>query len=504
MKKIQLIIVMLLLAAGLSAQQVQYILTKIETGIKGDNWGAVTTNEGEVIFCNSEGKEGENRITKLYSLRPGASRAEMLFKEESKKLFHMGAPYVSPDGQELYMAVSGEATVTMNRGVLQLAMSRRQPNGSWGPIEMFHYNLDKYNSGDPWLSNDGQYLYFASDRPGGSGGIDLWRSRKNPDGSWAPPENLKEINSEADERSPRFDNKDNFYYASNNGSMGGLDIFSCAILKDGHFTTPVRMPIPINSTADDFAITFISENSGYISSRRTGDDAIYRFERASSELIALMKVVDYEGMPIQDVQIYFMSELACDSKILTTDINGQLEAKLEPEAPYNLLVYKEEYIPKEYKNQKPKDLIDKVVTLESYPVCICEDVEAIPTSNEYMNTQVRMAGVNFDFNRWHIRYDAARELDKLVVYMKENQNDILEVSAYTDCRGSDGFNMVLSQKRANAVKDYLIRKGIAAKRIKAIGYGKTKLLNRCDCRSIDCTDIEHEVNRRAEYKIITM
>jgi outer membrane protein OmpA-like peptidoglycan-associated protein len=514
MKKLRITIGLLLVVLSLPAQQVQYTLAKIETGARGTSWGAVPTPSGGMIFCSSETGDSKDggKITRIYELRSGYGEPVALFREESKESPHMGSPYIPLDGRELYFAISGKVK---SKGLFkskevyypqQLAMSRRQSDGSWGPVTLFRYNMENYSSGDPWLSNDGQYLYFASNRPGGAGGVDLWRSRRNPDGSWAPPENLREINTKGDDRSPRFDSKDNFYFASNNnngGGMGGLDLYSCAILKDGHFTTPVRMAAPVNSTADDFAIAFISETTGYISSNRTGEDAVYQFERTGLQTAAVearIKVVDDKQNSLSGVQVYFMSEQAHDSRIMTTDREGRIVVRLEPDAPYTLLAYKADYLPKELKDLTLKELDNRTIVLESYPECMCPEVECLEHTTPGQN--VKMEGVHFDYSKWYIRADAARELDKLVIFLKQDMSANVLIEAHTDCRGSDKFNRVLSQKRANAVKEYLVRQGIAARRIKAIGYGKTKLLNRCDCRYVDCSDEEHALNRRAEYTII--
>ena len=514
MKRGILFIILLSAGAVLSAQvqplQTQYTVTRLETGVRGGNCGAVVSHDGDIIFSGHTPEKDANghNLTRLYMLRQGSSTPVMLFTEDAKEYIHMGAPYITADGRELYFAVSGKVKVTLSKGIFksgevyypqQLVMSRRQADGNWGPIMIFRHNMDNYSSGDPWLSNDGQYLYFASNRPGGMGGIDLWRSRRSSDGSWNTPENLREVNTKEDERSPRFDTKGNFYYASGNGSIGGMDIFSCAILADGHFTPSVRMAAPLNSNGDDFAITFASDTKGYLSSNRSGEDAIYQFEKLSREVASRMTVSDYEGKPLEGVQLYFMSEQACDSKLVTTNALGELSVDLEPDAPYNLLAYKKEYIPKEFMNQTLRDLMNKKISLESYPVCSCPDAPCLEYTDP--GVKVKMSSVHFDLSRWNIRPDAARELNLLVTFMKDNPSADVVISAYTDCRGSASLNMVLSQRRANAVKEYLASKGIAARRITAVGYGKTQLLNRCDC-ILDCSDREHEENRRAEYMIV--
>jgi len=508
MKRITLLIGLLLIAVGLSAQT-QYILTKVNMGHKGSTWGTAISNSGEIIFSGrGEGVDAEgNTVSKLYMISPNSTKPVALFEKETQEFPHMGSPYITPDGQELYFSVSGKIKITLSRGLFkspevyypqQIAMSKRRSDGSWGAIQLFVHNDEKHANGDPWLSNDGQYLYFTSDRPGGMGGLDIWRSKRNPNGSWAKPENMREINTPSDERSPRFDKHGNFYYASNHVSGSGLDIFSCAILGDGHFTPAVRLASPLNSEADDFAITFIDDNNGYITSNRLGEDAIFQFEKFSTEISTRFLVVDNKNVPLAAVQAYLMSEEACDSKFLTSDNNGVIETTLQPGLPYTLILHKESFQPTIIKNENSTYYADRTIKMEPFPECICPDT---PLPCVDVGERVWLTGIHFDFNKWNIRPDAAREIDKLATYLKENPGAEVEVSAHTDCRGSDAYNNLLSQRRANAVKDYLVRKGIAARRITAIGFGKTSLLNRCDCRGIICNEDEHQMNRRAEYKI---
>jgi outer membrane protein OmpA-like peptidoglycan-associated protein len=157
-------------------------------------------------------------------------------------------------------------------------ISKKSAGGDWGPAESFVHNSDGFSNGDPCLSSDGSYLYFTSDRGGGQGGTDIWRSRRNGDG-WGEPENIGGvINTSGDERFPRFDSHGNLYFSSTMGSSSGeLNLFKS--LKNGNsFGTPVRLPYPFNSERDDFAISFLTDDSGYLSSSRTGSDRIYFFE----------------------------------------------------------------------------------------------------------------------------------------------------------------------------------------------------------------------------------
>lgn len=115
-----------------------------------------------------------------------------------------------------------------------------------------------------------------------------------------------------------------------------------------------------------------------------------------------------------------------------------------------------------------------------------------------INRSIIVNNIYYDFNKSDIRPEAAVQLDKIVDLMKSNPSISIELSSHTDARGSDAFNNKLSQRRADAATKYIISKGIAANRIIAKGYGKTKLLNKC----VKCTDEEHQMNRRTEFKVI--
>ena len=117
-----------------------------------------------------------------------------------------------------------------------------------------------------------------------------------------------------------------------------------------------------------------------------------------------------------------------------------------------------------------------------------------------INKSIIVNNIYYDFNKWDIRPDAAIELDKIVEMLKKNPNISIELSSHTDSRGSDAINNRLSQKRAESAANYIISNGIDAKRITAKGYGKTKLLNKC----VKCTDEEHQMNRRTEFKVISI
>ena len=118
-----------------------------------------------------------------------------------------------------------------------------------------------------------------------------------------------------------------------------------------------------------------------------------------------------------------------------------------------------------------------------------------------LNEPIRLNNIHYDFDKATIRPDARPELNRLVAYLLDNPNIRVEMSSHTDSRGSDAYNLRLSQQRANSVKAYLVEHGIAPSRIVSVGYGETRLLNRC-ANGVPCSEEEHQLNRRTEMKVI--
>ena len=121
------------------------------------------------------------------------------------------------------------------------------------------------------------------------------------------------------------------------------------------------------------------------------------------------------------------------------------------------------------------------------------------------NVPIKIENIYYDLDKWAIRPDAAKELDKLVKIMQDNPTMEIELSSHTDCRASVKYNAVLSSKRAEAAVQYLVSKGISVNRMVAAGYGEARLVNKCACEGayeVSCTEDQHQENRRTEFKIL--
>ncbi|ACU02335.1 OmpA family protein [Pedobacter heparinus] len=370
---------------------------------------------------------------KLYT-QHGADSVRV-FPVNAKTNYHIGAASFTADENTMYFTLT-RIPEKPGRGKDNIATinveiySSKKNAGKWEEAIPFKYNkADAYSVGDPFISKDGNRLYFVSDMPGGLGGTDIYYVEKLQSGEWGDAVNLQEVNSAGNERCPFVANKNTFYFSSDGRiGMGGLDIFRLSKNATGENKIE-NLGFPVNSPQDDFAFnTDVNTGISYFSSNRFG------------------------GKGSDD--IYSMERQVTNSPVLIAK---------EPTDPGTL--NKKEFLQTK-ENNKP----------------------------------IRLENIYYDFNKWDIRADAAAELEKLVQIMKDNSRIWIELGSHTDSRGNDAYNFTLSQKRAESAVTYMISRGIEKNRIEARGYGETLLLNRC-ANGIKCTEEEHQLNRRTEFKI---
>jgi outer membrane protein OmpA-like peptidoglycan-associated protein len=309
MKKIILTAALMSISTLIFSQENTYTLTQINTG-EGGAWGAIPLVDGQIIFVENQQSTDNGNVlnSKLYVLDSQNAKSELPSFGTYQKA---GSPFISEDGTEFYFTVSGTATSTSKGGwfhpdvqmyPLQILISKRGSNGEWTEPVPFEHNGNSFSTGDPCLSPDGTYLYFVSNREGGAGGTDIYRSKRNSDGSWDEPQNLGVVNTFGDERFPRFDTKGNLYFSSTARSTGGLDLFVLPL--DGNvFAKAERLEYPLNSGGDDFAISFLNEKSGYLSSNRNGEDRIYFFEvdklKVRIDTVKIIETVEVKPEPVR-------------------------------------------------------------------------------------------------------------------------------------------------------------------------------------------------------------
>lgn len=376
-------------------------------------------------------------------------------------------------------------------------------NNSWKEIEELPFSSDEYSVGHPCISPDGKKLYFTSDMPGTLGGSDIFVVDILSDGTFSTPRNLgSQINTSGREMFP-FVTDTKIYFATDGLlGYGGLDVFEAKIEGD-NFSKPTNLGRPLNSNLDDFAY-IVDENTqrGYVSSNRpggAGDDDIYSFQRSQkcNQLVRGTVTNKEDGMPEANAVVkLYLNEKVLDSTLSDAAGLYSFETPLICEENYKVTVSKDDYTGDEvlFLTTKENSFVNEV-PLEIKHNLIVE---------EGGNLKIKIGLIYFDFDKWDITSKATIELDKVVNIMNEYPNMVIKIESHTDSRGRDAYNMQLSDKRAKSTRDYIVSQGIDASRIEsAIGYGESRLLNGCS-NGVQCTEEEHDLNRRSEFIILNM
>lgn len=490
-----------------------------ELNSSSSDWGAIKIN-GDVIFSSDrqgykaalkkEGKpflkfdKGEKPDKNIYGwtgtpylrlFKKNAEDSLQLFPLEAGTGYHVGAASFTGNGSEVYFTLTKIADkLKYDKGVatirLEVYSSKSTENGKgWEKPSPLKFNNPKeWSVGDPYISKDGQTLYFAANFPGGAGGTDIYRVIKNKNGEWEVPINLEKINTAGNERTPVESEKGDFYFSSDGyPGMGGLDIFKSS-QKAGVFSKPLNMGYPINSAQDDFAFNLYGDSEGYLSSNRlngTGSDDIYAFNRQVIEAIKLEgKIFNKKtGQPLAEA-IATLKNATGNTLQIQTDESGYYSFKIEKNIPYDVKAEKTGF------TSADTSFITRVSLVKDFYLNPIE-----------LNKPIRLENIYYDFDKANIRADAAIELDKLIKILRDNPTIWIELSSHTDSRGKDQYNQWLSQSRANSAVQYIIDQGISKNRITAKGYGESRLLNRCG-NGVKCSEADHQLNRRTEFTIV--
>jgi outer membrane protein OmpA-like peptidoglycan-associated protein/tetratricopeptide (TPR) repeat protein len=375
-------------------------------------------------------------------------------------------------------------------------------NGNWTVKPFLYNNVKQYSLGHACLSKDEQTLYFTSDMPGSVGGTDIWFSTLQGDSTWSKPQNAgRIINTEGNEMFPEM-GADSVLYFSSDGlpGMGGLDVFGAKGNKTD-WSKPFNMRYPINSAADDFAFVNMSLptadlGTGYLSSNRKGGkggDDIYSFLIEKPKIILALKGITFDKstgalLPLTNVTL-MAGDRRVVGKQLTAD-SAKYFFELDKNTDYMVLGQKVKY----YSDSARVSTVGltKSDTLE---------VNLYLKPLFVVGTKIEIKNIHYNFDKYNIRPDAAKILDETVRIMRDNPTLEIEMGSHTDSRGSDIYNIYLSQRRAQSAVNYLVSRGIARSRMKAKGYGETQLLNRCK-NGVACSIAEHQANRRTEFKIV--
>ncbi len=482
---------------------------------------AFTGGEGsELVLCSSRlGSTGIEEFKKT-----GESYEDFFVTKKDEKgkwaepgrmgsnlntIDHEGAACFTSDGMRMYFT---KCYQKKNEGC-DIWMSTKDAEGKWGESKLVSLKgaEEKENTfGHPALSSDDQVMVFASDRPGGQGGKDLWMSKYNGgSNSWGAPVNLgPKVNTSGDEMFPYIRNNGSLYFSSNGHTgMGALDLFIADKTGDNEWSNVKNMGYPMNSNSNDFGIIFDGDfERGYFTSDRAGGkgkDDIYEF--SLPEVLFAFEGIVYDKDNQQPLVNSYVRVVGSDGSSFeaNTDGNGSFifgangdERYINPDVNYSIEVGKEKYL-------VAKDNIS-TVNLSGESTNFVKEFFLQPVIE---GKGISMPEVQYELAKWQLLPQSRDSLDYLYNIMSDNPTIVVQLEAHTDSRGSDADNQNLSQKRAQSCVDYLISKGIPGARMKARGFGESRLrisdAQIAAAGSKEEKERLHQLNRRTEFSILS-
>lgn len=416
---------------------------------------------------------------------------------ELNSKFHDGPVTVSADGNTLFFSSESfkekesEKNKKLNAKFSQVWLFKATKEGDkWGNITPLPFNSKEYSCANPSLSRDGKTLYFSSNMPGSMGttkATDIWKVSVNGD-SYGTPENLgKNINTEGAESFPYISDDNTMLYFASVGrpGLGGYDVFQADLAKNSEAT---NLGKPVNTEKDDFAFTFNkAKKTGFLSSNRNGNDDIFVVSPICGVQVTTVVTDAKTGNILANASVSVVDD---KKNVITTEMSnnkGEVTYRVECNREYTIQASKDGYESNTFAVTK-QDGGDQRVEAKLQPI------ETI-----IKETEIVLNPIFFEFDKSNVTREGAFELDKLVQVMKSNPNLAILAKAHTDNRGSDAYNLALSDRRAKSTVQYVISRGIAKSRITGKGFGETE--PKVDCGE-NCTEEQHAQNRRSEFLIV--
>ncbi len=497
----------LLLPPAISAQTTPPVPNRPEVQVSflpinssNDDFAPAVIRGGEyMIFTSTRsgpfGGSGDQRI--WIAQRSTGGWAEPVSANEAlSHATHSGSATLTPDGNYMIFAAyeweypDGVSGVVTERTDL---FSAERIGGEWGNVK----NLGPSINSSAWdtqpaLSQDGRLLFFASDRPGGRGGSDIYVSRLTASG-WSAPENLGDpINTPLDDVTPTYapDGKTLFFASKGHGGAGGFDLFAAKGGSDlgKGWRTVENMGTPINSTFDEYYFVSIpNSKNGYFCSDREGSIDIFTAFPNPYPPEALVTVsgvvIDRKSrQPVgANITVTDLSSGEVVASYRADDKTGDYYVILTKGRRYSITAEAPDYIFYSDDYSVPPDVQGKDLK---------KDIELSRTTGGTTRLLVF-----FDFDKAELKNESRPDLDRATEFLKSNPNVRIEIAGHTDSVGVDSYNQKLSQQRAEAVQQYFVSKGVEAGRMKAKGYGEAQPI------ADNSTDEGRARNRRVEMRV---
>lgn len=506
----------------IKANSGRYDISKTNINSKYSDYGSTVYNN-KLVFTSARdtGSLGQRihtwtdqYFTSLYSsdLDENFNSAKVeRFDNHLKSKFNESTPVFTKDSSTVYFTRnnyldgkrgqngSGITLIKIYKAVLK--------NNEWTNIKELPFNSNEYSTAHPALSPDEKTLYFASDMPGTLGQSDLFKVAILGNDSYGKPTNLGPmVNTPGRETFPFISQDNEIYFASDgHPGMGGLDIFMSKINADGSFKRIENIGSDINSPFDDFAYWIdLDTRYGFFSSNKVnglGFDDIYKFkelrrigcEQALSGLIT--DAVSLELLPNAKVSLYDNEHNLIEST--TADDKALYNFNVECDNTYYVRAEKEHYFTKE---------VSVVIPDENgstdLPIALETSVKKVKVGDDLAKF-LEIPIIYFDLDKSNIRPDAAIELSKVLDVLQQSPKMKIDIRSHTDSRASTKYNESLSERRAKSTMKWLIDNGISVDRLTSKGYGESRLINKCS-DGVECTEAEHQLNRRSEFIIMSL
>lgn len=484
----------------LKGQTKLFDVSKSDISSDKTDFGAVLTNDNSVYFSSARNTSRRNSnwneepYLDLYkaTYNSNGTISEAVAVSNLNTKWHDGPASVSADGKTMYYGSESfnEKEYTKDKakkskfGKIYLYKATYE-GGQWTNSKPLPFNNAAYDVRNPSLSKDGKTLYFSSNMPGGFGAEDIWKVTISGD-TYGTPENLgSKINTEANESFP-FITEDNILYFSSNGKegFGGLDVFKIDLNKSSEV---INIGAPVNTEKDDFSFTYnTNKKVGFFSSNRSGNDDIYKADPVCNvQAIAVVKDAK-TGTIIEQAKVVLFDAKEKTVGTQATAANGKAAFGVNCNTVYSFQVSKQGY-------ESGVFAIAKTDGGEVVVEALLTPIMPIITEKE-----VILQPIYFEYDKSNITQEGAAELDKLVQVMNEYPTMVIFAKSHTDNRGSDKYNLNLSDRRAKSTVQYLVSKGISKDRISGQGFGESEPKVTCDT----CTEEQHAQNRRSEFLIV--
>jgi outer membrane protein OmpA-like peptidoglycan-associated protein len=461
-------------------------------------------------------------FTNLYSATIADSskiESPQKFSKDVNSKYHESTPVFTKDGKTMYFTrnnyINGKKGNDTEQTILLKLYKATKENDKWIKIKELPFNSNEYSVAHPTLSFDEKTLYFASDMLGTIGASDIFRVTINDDGSFGKPINLGDkINTEGKESFPFIADNNDLYFASDgHPGLGGLDIFVAQFSADGSVKSIKNIGEPVNSSYDDFAFYMNPKTKiGYVSSNRKEDnlgyDDIYKiteiltFQKDCEQLLTgivvdidTRKTISFAKVVLFDSEENKLKELDCDALgkfnfgIIKCGSNYKIRAEKSSYNSNEIFIE----IPNEngiYETEIALELTEKALKI-----------------GDDLRKALGIDIIYFDLDKWNIRADAEVELAKILEVLQQYPTMKIAIRSHTDCRQTAEYNLVLSEKRAKSTVEWLVKNGISADRLSGKGFGELQPVNNCGCEPTNdsnCTEEEHQKNRRSEFIILSL